>query len=303
MSGLDKRIFQTWADLQSFLTTKGFVFSNGVMRWSYTPAAAACHWVYDSNGTMNFVDSANNQVFYHNLTDFVNNKDCGCIFTDLTDHGFVLYLTPLDREFDIVDLQFCCENNYTKEEEVIVDGDNPLENGLIIGSPPEQDGYWRYLWRDQDPLDFYFDVDNTRGVITKGTEIPHTKMIPAPLTVTLLKVYLDTGGWSSYIYTQVLGEITPPCNIFKINGQKFISFSDNTEWRCPVFKLPPENVEQNPIGATDQFSPLRTYRVNDYCVWEGKLWVCVQAINTPGPFDQSYWEITTVDEEKVKTEN
>lgn len=300
MSILERRIFQTWNELQSFLSDKGFIIQNNIIRWAGTPSSALCHWTYDANGTVNFVDSTGVTAFRHNLTDFINNKDCGCIFLPLAGDGFVLYLTPLDPSFDIVDLHFTCTNNYSEQEGTIVDGSNPLENGLVIGSPAEEDNNWRYLWRDKDPEGFYFDVDNTKGVVTKGSEIPHKQMIQAPLTVTLLKAYLEPGFWSEYIYTQVLGEVTPPGNVFKINGQKFISFTNNTTWRCPVFKLPPEPEELNPIDSTEQYSPKRIYRVGDYCINEGLLWRCTVPINTPEQFDYSHWDVTTVAQEKTR---
>lgn len=302
MGILYKRILDTWTELQNFLTARGFTIANNKITYDETPISSLNYWSYDSDGTVNFVNSEGNNAFYYNLTDFVNGKKCGCIFLELIDDGFVLFLSPVDDNFSVSDLTFCCTNNYHRV--VPAEGDpyyerdnNPLDNGLVIATPTDEDGKWHFLWRDEDPTDFYFDVDNTAGSITKGGEIPHTKMIQAPLTVTLTKAYLNYGVWSKYIYTQVLGEINPPGNVFKINGQKFISFSDNTQWRCPVFKLEPTEVVENDSSSTEEYSPKKTYKVGDYCIFEGLLWKCIVAVTTPQPFDQNSWITTTVPHE------
>ena len=326
MGALYKRVFDSWSDLQTFLTARGFTIANNKITYAQTPNTSLCYWSYNAAGTVNFVNSQGENAFRHNLTDFANNKKCGCIFLELADNGFVLYLSPVALDFSVTDLTFCCTNNYHQENHVlpnehseIVDDDNPLENGLVIVTPTDEDGKWHFTWRDKtpdltvtyklDPNDntqeivdtsasttdnFSFDVDNTNGNITVGVEIPKTKMIPAPLTVTLTKAYLDQGVWSKYLYTQVLGQVDPPGNVFKINGQKFISFSDNEIWRCPVVKLPPTEVTQNDSSSTEQYYPTKTYKVGDYCINEGLLWKCRIAVTVPSPFDQTYWVVTTV---------
>lgn len=327
MSGLYKRVLNSWADLQTFLTARGFTIANNKITYDQTPNSSLCYWSYDSSGTINFKNSQGENAFQHNLTDFTNGKKCGCIFVELADNGFALYLSPVTSDFSVTDLTFCCENNYTEEDHVlptehieIIDGDNPLENGLVIATPTDEDGYWHFIWRDKkaatqiiykldevaegeqqtESIDqtitdnYYFDVDDTQGNISIGVEIPHTKMMVAPLTVTLQKAYLNFGEWSKYIYTQVLGQVNPPGNVFKINGQKFISFSDTAEWRCPVFKLPPTDVTPNDSNSTEQYSPIKTYKIGDYCINEGLLWKCVVAVTTPCPFDQTNWVVTTV---------
>ena len=297
MSSLYKRIFSTWSELQTFLIARGFTIANNKITYDASPVSALCYWSYDSNGTINFVNSQGDNAFYHDLTDFANDKKCACIFLELADDGFILYLSPVDQDFSITDLTFCCTNNYHEDSEnpgTMIDDDNDLENGLVIVTPTDEDSKWHFLWRDEDPNDFYFNVDDTQGNITKGVEIPHTKMMQASLTVTLTKAYLNQGMWSKYIYVQVLGEVNPPGNIFKINGQKFISFSDNTIWRCPVFKLPPTEVTENDPTSTEQYYPTRTYKVDEYCINEGLLWKCRIAVTTPEPFDQTKWTVTTV---------
>ena len=219
--------------------------------------------------------------------------------------GCALYLTPLDISTDINSLQFCLVNNYHDDDGTIVDDDNLLENGLVVVTPAEQDGHWRYLWRDKTPRGdgCYYCIDDTVSTVTTGTEIPHKYIIPAPLTVTILKAYLDAGFWSQYIYTQVLGEVSLPGNIFKINGQKFISFCGNTTYRCPVFKLPPEAAEASVVDSTEEYSSIKTYRVGDYCVYQGLLWRCTRAVTVPTQFDQTHWTVTTVKEEIDRASN
>lgn len=313
MAALEKYIFQTWNDLQTFLTAKGFTIANNKITYDLTPNDTDCYWSYTSAGTVNFVTSEGDNAFYHNLTDFENGKYCGCVWVELKDNGFILFLSPIATDFDIADLTLCCVNNYhciridaETRLPVYEDDNNPLENGVVVCTPAEQDEYWRFSWRDKDivtatqrytdplPPTYKWNVDNTQGIVTVGTEIPYVQMIQAPLTATLLKVYLINGAWSEYIYTQVLGEINPPGDIFKINGQKFISISDNTIYRCPVFKLAPEEEGVNPSSSTEEYRPTRTYKVDDYCIYEGLLWKCRQAVTVPMAFDQTYWYVTTV---------
>ena len=322
MSIFEKHIFQTWSDLQAFLISKQFTIANNKITYSLAPNSTKCHWSYDSEGTINFVNSLGNNAFYHNLTDFTNGKYCGCIWIDLKDNGFILFLSPVETDFDITNLTLCCVNNYhitgttggdPPYYQVYTDDNNPLENGVVVCTPAEQDSYWRFCWRDKD-IDtigrdstitvsptYKWDVDNTQDIVTIGTEIPYTELMQGPLTVTLLKAYLANGFWSKYIYTEVLGQIDPPGDIFKINGQKFITISDNSTYRCPAFKLPPETEVINPSTSTEQYSPDKTYKVDDYCIYEGLLWRCVAAITNPMPFNQSYWAITTVSEEKLRS--
>ena len=308
MATLEKHIFQTWSELSAYLTSKGFTVANNKITWDEAPSNIQAYWTYDSNGTVNFHNSEGNTAFYHNLTDFTNGKYCGCIFIPLQDDGCILFLSSVDVDFDITNLQLCCINNYRDTSGGREDLTNDLDNGIVILTPPESDGYWRYIWFDKESgiYDSYhsttsaykWDIDNTRGIVTQGTEIPCVKIISANLTVTLLKVYLSNGSWSDNIYTQVLGEVTSPGNVFKIDGQKFISIvPGSTEYRVPVFKLPPEVVIVNPSTSTEEFSVDKTYKINDYCIYNGLLWKCVQAITVPGPFDQGDWIITTVNNE------
>ena len=101
----------------------------------------------------------------------------------------------------------------------------------------------------------------------------------------------------------MLGEVTPPGNIFKINGQKFISFCGDATYRCPVFKLPPEAAEESVIDSTEEYSTIKTYRVGDYCVYNGLLWRCTRNVTVPTQFDQGYWTVTTVKEEIDRASN
>ena len=112
MSVFEKHIFQTWADLQTFLISKQFTIANNKITYSLAPNTTKCYWSYDSEGTINFVDSLGNNAFYHNLTDFANDKYCGCVWIELKDNGFILFLSPVATDFDITNLTLCCVNNY-----------------------------------------------------------------------------------------------------------------------------------------------------------------------------------------------
>ena len=299
MSILEKHIFYTYSELEAYLIEKGFILTPGQFVWG--DSNSSCYWTIGAGGTINFMTSTQEVAFYHNLTDFEHNKYCGCIFLQLANGGCALYLTPLDPTTDITDLQFCLINNYHTDPNThtIVDDNRLLENGLVVVTPAEEDGYWRYLWRDKTPQGegCYYCIDDTVGHVSKGIEIPHRQMMYAPLTVTLLKAYLNAGFWSQHIYTQILGDVTLPGNIFKINGQKFISFTGNSTYRFPVFKLPPEAAEASEVDSTEEYSTIKTYQVGDYCIYNGLLWRCIRKVNVPMQFDQTFWVVTTVKNE------
>ena len=97
----------------------------------------------------------------------------------------------------------------------------------------------------------------------------------------------------------MLGELIIPSMIFKINGQKFINFCDNVNYRCPVFKLPAEEQGANISTSTEEYSNLKTYKINDYCIYNNLLYRCIATVSTPEPFDDRKWVVTTVSYEKA----
>lgn len=299
MSTLVKQIFTSWDTLISALTSIGFTITNRQMRWGNAPNDTSCYWALDEvNQTINFRTSTSEDAFLNEIVDFYHFNYAGLVFTELDNAGCLLYLTPLSETISALsDLTFSCTNNYDSQGVVTPD---TLVNGLVVCTPAEQDGLWRYSWRDKGTT-FKWDIDNTAGYVSKGTELPTVPITSADMLATINKLYLNSGIWSEYIYEQVLGTTQAPCLIFKINGQKFISFKDaddSTNSRCPVFKLPVDRQTINDPTSTEEYSPNKVYHVDDYCIHEGLLWRCVREVSTPTPFDQTNWTVTTVYAEK-----
>ena len=98
---------------------------------------------------------------------------------------------------------------------------------------------------------------------------------------------------------EVLGSSTSPCSIFKLQGQKYISFTTNENVRCPIYKLAPEEIEMNDSTSTEPYSSVKTYVVGDYCTFNGFVYRCTTPIPTPEPFDDSKWTLTTVPNELI----
>lgn len=306
MSTIEKNIFYNYTALKTYLTSKGFLFSDSDTKMRWGSSNSQCYWTIDTTtGIINFHKSDNTgNAFRHNLTDWGTGKEwCGCIFITLADSGCALYLTPLPADTGIENLTVCCTNNYhwDSEEEDYVDDSNLLENGLVAVTSAEQDGYWRYTWRDEDNKEnhIYWDIDNGQGYTSKGTEIPCANLLPCNNVVTISKAFLQNGRFSNNIYTQVLGELIMPSMIFKINGQKFINFCDNVDYRCPVFRLPAEEQGANISTSTEEYSNLKTYKINDYCIYNNLLYRCIATVSTPEPFDDRKWVVTTVSYEKA----
>ena len=312
MAAIEKKIFTEYTTLRSFLSQKGFsiITDGGTERiyWGYAGTSSACYWEVKNGGADIFFKKSNegsDHTQYANRSSmgFADGNHVGCIFMPLADNGCVLYLTALPPRTPITELTFCCENEWKydeEEEDYVLDENQLLHNGLIVVTPAEIDGYWRYSWRSQDDTGFYWDVDNGHGTYEYGTEtrqIPQVKLVYGEECCTLVKVLLQNGGWSNYIRVLVLGEVVPPGNIFKINGQKFITFTDNTTQRCPAFKLPAEIQGSNDPTSTDEYSSIKTYQVGDFCIYEGHLRKCIRRVSSPMPFDDSYWTITTVNTE------
>lgn len=324
MAVIDKQIFTSWnssgdvQNLYDFLEEKGFyideITTGQTWRfyWNNAGTTSDCYWEVKNGGlTINFHksnwgDDHTEYAFRSNLG-FEGGKSVGAIFMELADGGCVLYLTALPPRTSITELTFCCENEWKWDPTAnnnagdwVLNDTQLLHNGLVVVTPAEQDGYWRYSWRSQDDTGFYWDVDNGHGTYEYGKEthqIPQVKLVNGNECCTLVKVILQNGGWSEHMRVLVLGEITPPGNVFKINGQKFITFTDNTKTRCPAFKLPAESRQENIPTSTEEYSSLKTYQVGDFCIFEGSLWKCIKKVKNPMPFDDTYWKVTTVNQE------
>ena len=249
MAIIDKHIFSNLTDLTTYLGTKHFVFSNNNtrMKWSYAENTTNSYWEIDTtNGRINFKASDSQYAFRDYIVDFSNTDTpyCGVIYLELANNGCVLYLTPLPSDFSITDLQITCQNgwNYDTTEEDWVKNENILQNGLIVCTPAEQDGYWRYTWRDMDSRKPYWDIDNGHGNVSYHIELPCKMIVPSDLTVILARVFLNSGYWGQNIYQQVAGAIELPYTVFRVNGQKYIGFADSDIYRIPVFKLPNEYI-------------------------------------------------------------
>lgn len=310
-STMVKHIYQTYSELITFLTgTNMFTVSNNQMRWSYANNNSACYFGLDStDGKIYFIDSLGNNPFGKMLIDYTQTGYYGAvIFIPLANNGCILYLTMVPSSFSITDLTLSCNNGYDFEEfdspsdtETWTANSDTLKNGIVVCTPAEDDGYWRYSWRDAaSPQAFNWCIDNCRNKVTIGTELPSKLILPGDMCVTLTKVFLESGTWSKHIYQQVLGELNIPSMIFKVNGQKYISITDNTGHRAPVFQLPPEFEGMNISTSTEGYSSLKTYKIGDYCIYEDLLWRCVREISTPTPFDQQDWVTTTVSEEIMR---
>lgn len=324
---LEKRVFENWNNLKAYLLSKGFVISNGQMRWGAANQTTNCYWsIDDINQTINFVDSDGNNAFPYSLSDFSTGRVTGVVFLPLRDGGCVLNITPLNSGATAGDITLDCTLNFTGTPPNITLNEDLPQNGLIVCTPAEEDGYWRHSWRDSihlqksDSSDYFIKpnfkwvIDNGQQNVLSAKEIPAVQRWVVSNMVTLTQTLLADGFWSQYIYTQVLGENQGPGQIIKINGQKFISFfnsnlegEDGSEagtpslpYRCPCFPLAQTEPTVNDHYSTQEFSSSKTYQVGDYCIHGGRLYICTTAIPTPEVWDETHWEITTVSIELLK---
>ena len=307
---LTKVIATSKADLQEKLTSAGFTFSEDSFYW--TAAGNKCKWKYDTE--LNFYNSKGEKVFYQNLTDWANGQYCAINFLPLRDGGCALCLSPVPVDTMDKDIQFCCANNYEWQENTLVELNHPFVNGLIVITPPEPspDGKWRFFWRDSEvaadgskkpkaghPV---WDVDNTAGYVSYGTEIPDVKVYHNTRVITLVKSYLldDTiSSWSTNFFVQVVGNQIEPASVVKIKGQEYVIFCDgNIDYRCPVFILPTDDVEPNDSKSTSLYSELKTYKIGDYCIYGDGLYKCIKDVTYGESFDENKWNMTTVPYEK-----
>lgn len=280
----EKRIFSNWTDLTTFLTSNGFTISNNKMYWTAS-GLQNCYWTIDastaSHEIMNFVNSEGTTIFANNLVDFGASPYVGVYLVSLIDDGCILYMTQL-QDNDLAGLTIA-------------------SYGMVAVTPTEEDGYWYHTFQiapGPETGDYYkWCIDNGHS-FSADHICPHKRIIPADVSVTIVKGLLDSGVWSKYIYTLVMGTINPPDLVFKLNGQRFFCVTDNSTHRCPAFRLEPTEQGVNPSNSTEDYSKYKTYKIGDYCIFNGHLWKCIRAITVAKPFDDHDWKTTTVAQEK-----
>ena len=303
MSIMEKRIFTNINDVKTYLQSIGFVISGNKILWSYAEDDTQCYWKIDNN-TINFQLSDGTNAFTKSLVDFdmENRPKCGIAVVFLQDNGIALYMGMVTESTSIGDITVNCQNyNAT------------LNNGLIVLSPAEDDEHWYYGWNhpysvNNERTCWCFDNGHGNLEINYGT---NNCQISSRLTVrgnsgtglinniALNRVYLNTGYWSKNIRELVVGQPTVPGSVFKLQGQKYITFCSSVDYRCPVYKLAPEEIEMNDSTSTEPYSSVKTYVVGDYCTFNGFVYRCITAITTPEPFDDSKWTLTTVPNELI----
>ena len=353
MGNYQKGICNTWSELKTHLTDLGFIISGNKMRWGQDgqgndSSTWTSYWLLNNTKqTINFYSSGEvfpnattiaekHTVFHTPLVHMTNDTSydgddtiyndktkAGFIFIELLDHGCILYLTPILADNTTSDkLYMSC---FIDKQQMLVNGEIIKNNGIIVCTPQEEDGYYRYSWRhdagyettdcpdglypfdssnsshDRNKLGFFrWDIDNMHGFISRGTELPQAELIDAQMSVSMVMSYLVTGYWSSNIYYMAVGAV--PADgaglIFRINNQSYLIITDNTKFRCPIFKLPIEKTQQNPPTSTEAYSEYKMYAVGDYCIYDGLLYRCIREIRQVGPFDDTYWTATTVYDEK-----
>lgn len=280
---IERHIYSNWSELSTYLTSKGFTIANNKMYWTAS-TELNCHWTITTTAneeTINFVNSNNESVFDTDLVDFSNGGYAGVIFVPLIDNGCILYLTTLE-EYNLTDLVL-------------------QAFGSIIVTPAnaDTDNKWYYTWMNIDSDVSCWYTDN--GISCVADNIcPHKKVIPGDTCTTIVKAFLDTGYWSKYIFNIIIGELTPPNMVFRLNGQRYLCLvteDNDVFYRSPCFRLIANPETPNSTTSTEAYSPYKTYAVGDYCIYNGYLWKCIIAVSAAEPFDEDKWEITTVDTE------
>ena len=319
---LEKRIFENLTSLKEYFVDKGFIISNGEMRWGLANQNSNCYWsIDDTEETINFVDSDGNHAFPYSLADFSEGRVTGVAFLPLKDNGFAMNITPLNEGTGTNQFTVSCDFGCYSTGVIIP---SQPQNGLIVCTAAEEDGWWRHSWRAKpsrtnamaqtrylEPA-FQWVIDNGRQNVLTSQEIPTVCRWNVANSLTISKVFLADGYWSKYIYMENLGTNSSPGMVFKINGQKFISFcsanieegTDEGGWtirqyRNPCFLMADEDITINNSSSTEAYSRLKTYQVGDYCIFNDKLYKCIVAITQPEAFDETHWLMTTVTQEML----
>lgn len=306
---MEKYIFENINQVKTYLTSIGFTISGSKILWSYAESDTQCYFQIVNN-IITFKRSDGQSAFEKDLVNFdyvetitvddepvqVERPLCAVITIPLQEHGMAIYMGMVVEGTTAQDIEISCSNK-----------DTLMNNGLVVISPAEADGHWYYGWNDPTAgSEFYWSMDNGHGSYEYGenvTNVAPKDIYSLPGTISLTKTFLRTGHWSKNFRVEVAGDLTPPAFIFTLNGQKYIVFTNNTTKRAPAYKLPPEGTSQNLSTSTEEYSPLKTYVVGDYCIYEGYLYKCRTAIPTPEAFDSSKWIVTTVYNELIDAGN
>lgn len=307
MAILQKTICTNINDVKAFLQGLGFTIGNdGKIIWSYASNDTGSCYLFINNDIINLHQSDGFNAFENSLVDFSmsGKPKCAIISLPLQDNGIAIYLGMIAETTTLSDIYLCCANT-----------DALLNNGLVVISPPEDDGHWYYGWNygystsgstSIDDSCIYWNLDNGHGNYEYGinlSQMPVKQLYNTAMSLTIVRPYLNSGHWGRNIKMQVTGEVNVPGQIYKINGQKYITISNNSSTRAPVYKLPPEDEIINLSTSTEAFSTSKRYAIGDYCIYNELLYRCVSAVTQPGPFDQSQWMITTVYNELLDQQN
>ena len=324
---LERRLLESYTDLKAYFLSKGFTISNdGKMRWGEANQNSLCYWQFDDSvEELNFIDSNGNEIFPFSLCDFNLDRITGVALLNLKDDGIAVNITPLNEGTSATDFTISCALGYSVNNagQIIMNESVP-QNGLVVCTPAEQDGKWRYSWRatpavntNQNcwlPSSFIWTIDNTNGSVIPGREISTVSRWELSNVITITKTFLSEGFWSDYIYTQVVGINESPGRIITTNGQKYITLCPETltecdaggtvydkynspPRRCPCFPLEPDRILINNSSSTEPYSRYTKYKQKDYCTYNGLVYRCLSNIDVPEPFNTSHWTVTTVPDE------
>ena len=305
-----KAICNTYAELTQFLTDCGFsmIVDN---KYYYNP-------LYLNKGTadINTIPyyeintSGNSCLMCHGVQLFESfnplTAPIGCIAAKLIHNGIAICISTLKDNTVLNQINFCCENNYTREDpedptSAIIPKGNIMNNSLITLVP--ETNTWYVGWRDEknqsgdNPDEFQW---NTYNIITETLSLGieanskaklYQNFFGASITKMIL---LDLQDLAVNQYIFAAGKISKPGCTFQINGKHFVAFTDNSDYRCPVFQLQAPNLTQNDSYSTQAYEETKLYKVGDYCIYDNLLWKCTNAITIPMAFDTNYWEVTTV---------
>ncbi len=305
-----KKICTNYNELISFLTDCNFTTVIDNNKYYYTPLYENKQdAVIDNIPYYEINENSASSLIIQNeqkLEPFdVTQSSIGCLAVKLLDGGIAICISQIANGVHQDKIYFCCENNYTREtdEEAgtseLVPKGKIMNNGLLVLTPAEDDYDWRAGWRDEqkgegeDPTHFQWNTLNIKtGNISYGSEAnSEAKIIENHFGVSLVKMaFNDTNTLSKYIYLFVSGIMSAPGATFTIHGYNFIAFTDNTVYRCPVFKLATPARTINDSSLTRKYESTKIYKVGDYCIYNDLLWKCIQEVDTPSVFDQSYWE-------------
>ena len=354
----EKRFFLYPSDLKTYLEGLGFVIdTNNHMRWGYADQNSDCYWVWnDTSGLTEFIDSNGNSIFYDPITrwptrnpvtgDIVTFRTTGVVFCALKNNGCIINFKTFDASYleggegstgQIIYVTRDMQNELTITCKLLNNAEHYSQNALIACTPAEEDGKWRYSWRNQMyssdittpksyfPPSFEWIIDN--GVAGNTGMLPSVQRWDVQFALALAKVYLPQGFISNNIYTQIMGDNEEPGMVYTINGQRYISLCpenlneayyryddgtgqivadpdapqrDSLLYRPICFLLADDEQTVNDHTSTQLYNQNTLYRIGDYCIYNGLLYICTTNIDSPEPWDIDHWEVTTVSTELAK---